>query len=576
MASTKVARRKNPDKEPMAREARKQTYDVIVVGSGATGGWAAKRLAEAGLKVALLEAGRSVSPSEFTEHMPVYRLKYRNHSPEMVRTRPVQRQCYACMEYNYDWFVNDLENPYSTPEARPFSWQRLRVLGGRSLVWGRHSYRFSDIDFKAASRDGYGEDWPISYADLAPYYDIVERYVGISGASEGDGLLPDGQFLPPMQMTCGETRLRDSVRKKFDRTVTIGRVAVLTQAHNGRAACHYCGPCERGCITFSYFSSPFTTVKDAVNSGNCTLITNAVVSHVDMDSARNKASGVTFIDRVTRQVRQVRGRSVILCAQSLESTRILLNSSTREYPNGLANSSGTLGHYLMDHVMGGGAAGTFPDFRMAPNANSPNRPNGIYVVRFRNTPKAGKSPNFIRGYGFQGSSEPDFYMEAAGFGAEYKAAVKQGIYRVALGAFGESLPRFNNFCEIDPALNDAWGIPALRISMSHGENEAALMRDAGVAAAEMLAAAGAKDIRVRTSFEIPGMAVHEVGTARMGNDPKKSVLNPFCQTHDIGNLFVMDGACFVSSACQNPTLTMMALTVRSCDQLKERLRKGEV
>ena len=285
----------------MPQDVLQQTYDVIVVGSGATGGWAAKRLAEAGLKVALLEAGRAVSPKEFTEHMPAYKLKYRDHSPEIERTRPVQKQCYACMEYNYEWFVNDLENPYSTPADRPFSWQRLRIVGGRSLVWGRQSYRLSDTDFKAASRDGYGDDWPFSYADLAPYYDIVERYVGITGAAEKNEMLPDGQFLPPMQMTCGEVRLRERVKAKFGRTLTIGRAAIVTQPHNGRAPCHYCGPCERGCSTFSYFSSPFTTVKDALKSGNCTLITNAVVSHVDMDAGANKARGVTYVDRLTQR-----------------------------------------------------------------------------------------------------------------------------------------------------------------------------------------------------------------------------------------------------------------------------------
>src|SRR5246127_2888124 len=374
----------------MPEDPLKKTYDVIVVGSGATGGWAAKRLSEAGLKVALLEAGRTVSPTEFTEHMPSFQLKYRNHSPEMLRTRPVQKQCYACMEYNYEWFVNDLENPYSTPEDKPFSWQRLRVLGGRSLVWGRQSYRLSDVDFKAASRDGYDIDWPFSYADLAPSYDIVENYVGISGAVENNEMLPDGHFLPPMKMSCGEVRLRETVKQKFGRTLTIGRTAILTQPHNGRAACHYCGPCERGCSTFSYFSSPFTTVKDALKSGNCTLITDAIVSHVDMDERSNKARGVTFINRETKETKQVRGKSVVLCAQALESTRILLNSSTREYPKGLGNSSGLLGHYLMDHVVGGGASGTFDDLRVLPSANPPHRPNGIYVVRFRNTPATGK------------------------------------------------------------------------------------------------------------------------------------------------------------------------------------------
>src|SRR5258708_5754180 len=392
----------------MLQDVLQQTYDAIVVGSGATGGWAAKRLSEAGLKVALLEAGRAVTAREFTEHIPSYQLKYRNHSPEIVRTRPIQRQCYACMEYNYEWFVNDLENPYSTPPDRPFTWQRLRVLGGRSLVWGRHSYRLSDVDFKAASRDGYDFDWPISYADLAPYYDIVERYVGISGSAETNKMLPDGQFIPPMQISCGEIRLRESMGKKFGRTLTMGRVAILTQPHNGRAPCHYCGPCERGCMTFSYFSSPFTTVKDAVKTGNCTLITDAIVSHVDMNTGSNKAQGVTFVHRTTKEMKQIRGKVVVVCAQALESARILLNSSTREYPKGLANSSGLLGHYLMDHVVGGGASATFDDMKVLPPANPPHRPTGIYLVRFRNTPATGKHPHFILGYGFQRSSIPVF------------------------------------------------------------------------------------------------------------------------------------------------------------------------
>jgi choline dehydrogenase-like flavoprotein len=560
----------------LQQDPLQQTYDAIVVGSGATGGWAAKRLAEAGLKVALLEAGRAVSPTEFTEHTPAYQLKYRDHSPEIVRTRPIQKQCYACMEYNYEWFVNDLDNPYSTPPDKPFTWQRLRVLGGRSLVWGRQSYRLSDNDFKAASRDGYGDDWPIAYADLAPFYDIVEKYVGITGAAEGNEMLPDGQFLPPMKMSCGEVLLRERVKAKFARTVTIGRAAVLTQNHNGRLACHYCGPCERGCRTFSYFSSPFTTVADAQNSGNCTLLTNAVVSHVNMDSGTNKANGVTYVDRLTRQVKEVKGKSVILCAQAMESTRILLNSSTREYPAGLANSSGALGHYLMDHVVGGGATGHLPDMKTPPNANEPQRPNGIYIPRFRNTPSAKKHSQFIRGYGYQGGAGPEFNFGAEGYGTSFKGAVKQGVYSISMGAFGESLARWDNYIEIDSNLKDAWGIPALRIVMTHGDNERALMDDAGAQAAEMLEAAGAKNIHVQDHVEMPGMAIHELGTARMGNDPKKSVLNPYNQTHDVKNLFVMDGASFVSSACQNPTLTMMAITVRACDHLVDRFRKSEI
>lgn len=560
----------------MPEDPLTQTYDAIVVGSGATGGWAAKRLAEAGLKVALLEAGRNISPSEFTEHMPAYKLDYRNLSPEIVKTRPIQKMCYACMEYNYDWFVNDLENPYSHPPDKPFTWQRLRIVGGRTLVWGRQSYRLSELDFKPAGHDGYGEDWPLSYADLAPYYDEVERYVGISGQAEGNEMIPDGEFLPPMQMTCGELLLRERVKERFGWTVTMGRAAVLTRPHNNRAACHYCGPCERGCMTFSYFSSPFTTVADALRTGNCTLITDAVVALVNMDGETNRAAGVTFVDRNTHQTRELKGRSVILCAQALESTRILLNSRTPNYPDGLANSSGVLGHFLMDHVVGAGASGDLPGLPYTHSASDPSRPSGIYIVRFRNLKGGPRHPRFIRGYGFQGRAGAQFDFGAEGFGPGYKQAVREGSYRIHLTGFGESLPRYDNYCSIDPNLKDAWGIPALHIVMTHGDNETAMMEDAASVAAEMLEAVGARNINITASTAMPGMAIHEVGTARMGTDPKKSVLDAYNQTHDIPNLFVTDGACFVSCGCQNPTLTMMALTIRACDRLIERFRTQDV
>jgi choline dehydrogenase-like flavoprotein len=556
-----------------------RSYDAIVVGSGATGGWAAKRLSEAGLQVALLEAGRNVSPKEFTEHKPAFELKYRNMAGAGAwrKTRPVQTQCYACTEYNYDWFVNDLENPYSTPAGKPFSWQRLRIVGGRTLCWGRQSYRLSNLDLKAASHDGYGQDWPISYQDLDPYYNIVEEYVGISGAAEGNDALPDGHFLPPMRMTCGEVHFRASMAKNFGRTVTIGRSAIITQVHNGRAACHYCGTCERGCVSYSYFSSPFTTVKDALDTGKCTLLTNAVVAHVEMDPSTNLATGVTYVDGATRRTKTIHGKAVILCAQALESTRILLNSSTGHHTAGLGNSSGLLGRGLMDHSTGAGASGELPQFQDAPDPYSgPHRANGIYVIRYRNTSKSTKQPNFIRGYGFQGSAGAQFNEEAEGFGVAFKKAVKTGTYRISLGAFGESLARDENFVSIDPKLKDAWGIPALHISMTHGDNEKALHEDAAASAAEMLEAAGAKNIDIRSTVAEPGMAIHELGTARMGDDPKTSVTDSYCQLHDVNNVFAMDGACFVSSGCQNPTLTMMAITVRACDRLIDRFKKHEI
>lgn len=561
----------------MFQDVLTKTYDAVVVGSGATGGWAAKRLSEAGLTVAVLEAGRNISPKEFTEHMPAFHLKYRNVSLDWLKSRPVQKQCYACMEYNYDWFVDDLQNPYSTPANKPFTWQRLRIVGGRTLVWGRQSYRLSDLDFKAASHDGYGADWPFAYKDLAPYYDLVEDYVGISGAAEGNDALPDGHFLPPMKMTCGEVHMRECVQKQFGRTVTIGRTAILTANHNGRLACHYCGPCERGCSTFSYFSSPFTTLKDALKTGKCTLITNAVVAQVNMDSGTNRATGVTFVDGITRQTRSVRGKVVILCAQAMESTRILLNSATREHTAGLGNSSGLLGRGLMDHSTGAGAAGDLPGFDVKPAPYSgPHRANGIYVIRFRNLSKGPQHPGFIRGYGFQGGASAEYNFEAPGYGAAFKQAVRNGTYGINLGAFGESLARNDNYVSIDPELKDAWGIPALHVCMTHGDNEKAMHEDAAVTAAEMLEAAGAKNIRVRASLAEPGMAIHELGTARMGTDAKSSVIDPYNQLHDIKNVFLTDGACFVSSGCQNPTLTMMAITVRACDHLLERFRKSEI
>ena len=561
----------------MYQDPLSETYDALIVGSGATGGWAAKRLCEAGLKVALLEAGRNVSPKEFTEHTPAFQLKYRNMSMDWLKSRPIQRQCYACMEYNYEWFVDDLKNPYSTPPDKPFTWQRLRIVGGRTLVWGRQSYRLSDLDFKAASHDGYGQDWPFSYQDIEPYYNLVEDYVGISGAAEGNDALPDGHFLPPMALSCGETFFRECVTKKFQRTVTIGRTAILTQNHNGRAACHYCGPCERGCSTFSYFSSPFTTVKDALKTGKCTLITNAVVASVNLDRSTNKANGVTFVDAITRQTRTARAKTVILCAQALESTRILLNSMTAEKSMGLGNSSGLLGRGLMDHSTGAGAAGELTGFASKPTPYSgPHRANGIYVIRFRNLTKGSQQKNFIRGYGFQGSAVPSFNFEAPGYGVSFKKAVIDGTYGISLGAFGESLARNDNFCSIDPELKDAWGIPALHISMTHGENEKALHEDAAATAAEMLDAAGAKNISIQSRLAEPGMAIHELGTARMGNDAKASVTNAYNQLHDVPNVLVMDGACFVSSGCQNPTLTMMAITVRACDHLLEQMKRGDV
>jgi glucoside 3-dehydrogenase (cytochrome c) catalytic subunit len=556
----------------------RETYDVLVVGSGASGGWACKRLAEAGLRVALLDAGPPQSDKNFTEHKPVFQLKYRNLAPEVIRkTRPIQSACYACTEYNYEWYCNDLDEPYTTAPGTPFSWTaRMRIGGGRTNVWGRLSLRYSDLDFKAASFDGYGVDWPLGYRDLAPYYSLVESYIGVAGRAEGIPVIPDGVYQPDMGLTCSETIFRDRVKAKMGRFVTPGRTANLTRPLNGRPPCHYCGPCERGCITHSYFNSSFTTVPDALKTGKCTYIPNAMVYKVLMDSARNRARGVLYIDRNTRQPREISGRTVVLGAQAFESVRILLNSATREYPNGLGNSSGVLGHYLMDHIAGAGASGEFEGLSGKPNINGPNRPCGFYVPRFRNLPNEARSKKFLRGYGYEGTGGMDFTRNAAGFGNAYKQRIPEPVHRLEFETFGEVLARWDNYIEIDPNVVDTYGIPVLRFHMTHGENDFALLRDSADQAAEMLEAAGAKNIKPWYRPRGPGGVRHEVGVARMGNDPKASVLNQFEQSHDVKNLFVTDASAFCSNPCENPTLTLMALCVRSCDHLMAEMKRKNI
>lgn len=559
-----------------------RTFDVIVVGSGAAGGWAAKRLCEAGVDVALLDAGRALQPSDYKEHVPAQALPYRGRAPELIRrTRPVQKDCYACTEWTYDWFRNDLEEPYTTPEGKPFSWQgRMQVVGGRTNVWGRQSYRYSELDFKAASFDGFGEDWPLGYDDLRPYYDLVEDYVGITGIAEGAYELPDSRFLPAMGLRCVERHVREKAKQKLGITVTLGRAANLTKPIGDRQACHYCGPCERGCVTKSYFNSAFTTVADALATGRCTLLTGAMAYKVLMDPLTHRARGVLYIDRQTHEPREVFARSVVLCAQALESVRILLNSATEQAPNGLANSSGVLGHYLMDHLwIPAGATGEFPELARYEQSGpfGPQRPDGIYVIRFRNTRNGPRDKRFLRGYGYQGGGGVSFNMKAPGFGAEYKKGVLNPVVSFGLRAFGECLPYFENYVEIDKNVSDAWGIPVLRIHMSWGDNERKMIPDMAASAAEMLAAAGARDIRpFLIDDRVPGYGIHEMGVARMGKDPKKSVLNQFQQAHDVRNLFVMDAAGFTSGACQNPTLTIMALAVRSTDYLLGEIKRGNL
>jgi choline dehydrogenase-like flavoprotein len=558
-----------------------KSYGAIVVGSGITGGWAAKELGEKGLQTLVLEAGRPIDPdTDYAEHVPEWEMRYRGMSnrKQVENTQPVQETCNGMDEWNSKFFVNDKQNPYTTEPGKPFQWIRGRQVGGRSITWGRQSYRWSDLDFEANLREGVGVDWPIRYQEIAPWYDYVENFIGVSGRAEGLPQLPDGKFLPPMEHNCAELVVKDAIAKYFpgERLMTIGRTAILTQRHNGRAPCHYCGPCARGCITRSYFSSLNSTLPAALTTGKVTVRPHSVVHSLIFDSKTRRVSGVRIIDGQTRQTIEFKSRVVFLCASALESARILLNSATPEFPDGLANSSGELGHNLMDHCMGGGAAGHIPGNE--DHVQLGNRPNGIYVPRFRNVKD--KHPLFLRGYGFQGgASRPKWErgVEMRGFGADFKHALSRpGPWNMRLYGFGECLPNHENFIAIDKGKVDAWGVPTIKINCMWRENERALLKDMSITAAEMLSAAGAKDIAPFVEDNAPGLTIHEMGTARMGRDPKTSVLNAHNQAHDAKNLFVTDGACMASSSCVNPSLTYMALTARACDYAVDQMKRGEL
>lgn len=558
-----------------------QDFDAIVVGSGISGGWAAKELTEKGLKVLLIERGRSITPEDYQgEHKAAWEFPFRDIGDRQryERDYPLVKDVYAFGEATEQFFVNESEHPYGRDPAHPFTWIRGYHLGGRSLTWGRVTPRWGDVNFSDNATDGHGVDWPIRYEDIHPWYDHVESFIGVSGQSEIDPpAAPIGRFQPGMPMNPCENHVADAIARKYpERHLMIAPSAILTQDHNGRAACHYCGPCHRGCSTGSYFSSISSTLPAAEATGNLTTVTNAIVEGIDHDPATGKASGVRVIDSLTHARTVYRGRIIFLNASTLGTTQILLNSKSERFPTGIGNSSGVLGHYLSDHLMTGSSFGIIPG--MLDKSPIGNRPAGLYMPRFQNISK--KDSPFLRGFGFQGGAFRTNWTRGPmvpGFGAQFKEALRApGPWMMYLGGFGECLPKYDNSLSLDPVKKDKWGIPILNTRFEWGENERTMAKHMADESKAMLEAAGATVLHSSAALPPGGLAIHEMGTARMGRDPKTSYLNGYNQSHDVANLFVTDGACMTSTAAQNPSLTYMALTARAAKHAVERLKEGQL
>ncbi len=555
------------------------TYDAIVVGSGISGGWAAMDLTKKGLKVLMLERGRNIEHvKDYTTAMKKpWEFEHRGKLTEaQKKTHPVQKRDYPYTEFNESFWVNDEECPYT--EVKRFDWYRGFHVGGKSLMWGRQSYRLSDLNFSENSKDGHGTDWPIRYNDIAPWYDYAEKFAGISGQVENFPHFPDGQFLPPMDLNVVEKSVKKRIEDHFKRSriMTIGRVANLTVDHNGRGSCQYRNLCSRGCPFGAYFSTQSATLPVAVATGNLTLRPFSYVTEVMHDKETKKATGVRIIDTETNETMEFFAKIIFVNGSTLATTQILLNSTSEAHPNGLGNASGELGHNLMDHHFRCGASGEAEGFE--DKYIFGNRANGIYIPRYRNV--GNDKRDYVRGFGFQGGasrSNTHTGIAEMDFGGDFKDLMSTpGVWNMNLGGFGETLPNHNNKVTLDKSKKDKWGQPVIAIDCQFGDNEFKMRKDMMEDAAEMLEIAGMKNIKTFDNGSAPGMAIHEMGTARMGSDPKTSVLNKWNQMHEVSNVFVTDGSCMPSIACQNPSLTFMALTARAADYAVSELKKGNI
>lgn len=569
------------------RWRRENTYDAIVVGSGITGGWAAMELTRKGLRTLVLERGPMVRHVEDypTATLDPWDVKYplgKLPAQETKARYPVQnRTGYALTEYSKHFFVRDDEDPYT--ETKPYDWIRGYHVGGRSLTWGRQTYRHSPIDFEANARDGIAIDWPVRYPEMAPWYDHVERFIGVSGQKEGLAHLPDGIFQPAMEMNCVEVDFKKKSEARFpERRITMGRAAHLTapteeQLALGRGKCQNRNLCVRGCPFGAYFSSNSATLVAAERTGKLTIRPASIVTSIIHDEKRGRADGVKVLDATTGEEIEFYADVVFLCASTLNSTWVMMNSTGKRFENGFGNASDQLGRNLMDHHLGVGAQAEAPGYEEM--YYSGRRPNGIYVPRFRNLgDKATARTDYVRGFGYQGGAgRAGWTRDAPGFGAERKAALTQpGPWAIRLGGFGETLPYADNRATLNHAVKDKHGLPTLTLSVSLRDNERAMRKDMQVAAAEMLEAAGFRNVASYDVNPNPGNGIHEMGGARMGRDPKTSVLNAHNQVHECRNVYVTDGSAMVSASCVNPSLTYMALTARAVDHAVSQRRRGEL